>query len=418
MLWPFWFPPLSPQRAAPVERRLWDGARLATAIQAIAMSRTEEALILAVCAGARDIVRAHGASFITSDDAEVCYQEEDAIAPLWKGRRFPTADCLSGRAIVEGRTVAIRDIYTDETVPLVFYRPTFVRALALVPLSGFARGCALGVYWAAPHQLSEHEMVLLQAVGNSAAVGLANVRLHVEASEARAEAERANLLKDQAIGQIAHELRNPTQVVIGWAHRLQEAGVEPDRFARAIDAIARCAEQQQRLIEDLLDVSRLAGGTMKLDCRPLDVAELVAAAVEGVGPECERRGLALTSTCVDGAVHIVGDALRLRQVIDNLLSNALKFTPPHGSIAVSLRRVDDLVEIAVTDTGLGISAATMPHIFDRFYQVTSNGHRVEGLGLGLAIVKSLVELHGGRIDISSAGLERGTVARITLPMAA
>ncbi|HYY97178.1 MAG TPA: ATP-binding protein [Pyrinomonadaceae bacterium] len=233
---------------------------------------------------------------------------------------------------------------------------------------------------------------------------------------ARAEAERANRLKDEFLLTVSHELRTPLTAVLGWTHLLVKTRLDDATAARALDAIERNAMTQAQLVEDILDVSRAVTGKLRLEVGPVDLAAVVNHAVDSVQHEAESKGMSLEVTLDASARHVEGDAGRLRQVVSKLLSNAIKFTPPRGRVLVRLSRADSQVEIAVSDTGQGIAPDFLPYVFDRFRQADQSTTRCHGgLGLGLALVRHLVELHGGAVRAESQGEGRGSTFTVTLP---
>jgi PAS domain S-box-containing protein len=233
---------------------------------------------------------------------------------------------------------------------------------------------------------------------------------------ARAQAEHANLLKDQFLATISHELRTPLSAILGWMHMLRTGMLPADKRERALDSVERNAKVQAQLIEDLLDVSRIISNKLELEKEPTDLAAVVAAGVETVRPTAEGKGVRLAIT-LDFPCRILGDAHRLQQVVWNLLSNAVKFTPAGGLVALSVERSGDCVEIAVTDTGAGISAAFLPHVFERFRQAEGGSARkLGGLGLGLSIVRHVVEAHGGGVRATSDGPGTGATFTVRLPI--
>lgn len=236
---------------------------------------------------------------------------------------------------------------------------------------------------------------------------------------ARAEAERANYLKDEFLSTLSHELRTPLNSILLWTQRLQHDIDERSQLERGLTAIERNTKVQAQLISDLLDVSAIVSGKLRLEIRPLDLAAMIRNALEGLTPATEAKQLKLLSWYDINAGLISGDAGRLQQVVWNLVNNAIKFTPSGGQIDLRLERVDSHVEITVADNGQGIKPELLPYLFDRFRQGDLKSNRSHGgLGLGLAIVKHLVEMHGGTVGVSSAGLGQGAKFTVTLPVAA
>ena len=236
---------------------------------------------------------------------------------------------------------------------------------------------------------------------------------------ARAEAETANRMKDEFLANVSHELRTPLNAIIGWTHMLRNGSLDEATAARAIETIDRNAKSQAQLVEDILDVSRVITGQLRLNMAPVDVAAIINAAIDAVQLAADSKDIELEVTLDPTARHILGDASRLQQVVWNLLSNAIKFTPSGGRVAVRLKRSDSEAQIQVADSGAGFDPDFLPHIFDRFRQADgSTTRRHGGLGLGLSIVRHLVELHGGTATAFSAGENQGATFTISLPLPA
>lgn len=238
-----------------------------------------------------------------------------------------------------------------------------------------------------------------------------------EILQAKRAAEEATRAKDEFMAVVSHELRTPLTSILGWARMLQTGQLDEPTATRALDAIERNAESQNQLIGDLLDFSRIISGKIRLDVGLVDLASVVAAAIDVVSPAADAKGISLQIVLDPQAGHVSGDPERLQQVMWNLLSNAVKFTPKGGRVEVRLSRVDSGVEITVSDNGLGIDAEFLPYVFERFRQADSaTTRRQAGLGLGMAITKHLVELHGGTIRAESAGEGLGATFTLKLPV--
>jgi len=234
---------------------------------------------------------------------------------------------------------------------------------------------------------------------------------------ARAEAEAANTLKDEFLATLSHELRTPLNAVLGWSRMLKTGSLDGATAQRAVDVIERNANAQLQLIEDLLDVSRIVTGKLRLDVKAVALASVIEAAVDTLRPAAEAKSIRLQPVVDQRAGPVSGDPDRLQQIVWNLLSNAVKFTPRGGRVQIRLERVHSHVEIVVTDTGKGITLDMLPHVFDRFRQADGSSQRAAGgLGIGLALVKSLVELHGGSVQAASAGLDQGATFTVKLPL--
>ncbi|MGM9485547.1 GAF domain-containing protein [Roseateles sp. NT4] len=280
---------------------------------------------------------------------------------------------------------------------------------------------------------TERHERLAEGIAAQAAIAIDNARLYTASlaathertqlleSErtARLAAEQAGLVKDEFLATLSHELRTPLSAITGWVHILRRKFGDQDAdLKKGIDVIERSAKAQTQLIEDLLDMSRITTGKLALEVAPVSAASFTLAAVELLAPAAERAGARLsTDVALDDGAAVMGDAARLQQVVANLVSNAIKFTPRGGEVRVTLRRIDDAVEIGVEDSGIGITPAFLPFVFDRFRQADgSMARRHGGLGLGLSIVRNLVELHGGQVRAHSEGEGRGARFSVTLPL--
>ncbi|HUG55093.1 MAG TPA: ATP-binding protein, partial [Vicinamibacteria bacterium] len=231
------------------------------------------------------------------------------------------------------------------------------------------------------------------------------------------DAEAASRAKDQFLATLSHELRTPLNAVVGWAHMLRSGKLDEAATTRAIETIDRNARAQSQLISDILDISRIVSGKLRLNVRPVDLVPVVEAAIDTVRPSAEAKGIRLQVILDPAAGPVSGDADRLQQVVWNLLANAVKFTPRNGRVQVHLSRINSHVEVRVEDTGVGIGPEFIPHVFELFRQRDGSPSRQHGgLGLGLALVKHLVELHGGSVQSASPGEGMGAVFAVKLPL--
>ncbi len=245
------------------------------------------------------------------------------------------------------------------------------------------------------------------------------VRARLEAETARQDAEAANRVKDEFLATLSHELRTPLTAIMGWASILQNGPLEADDIRRGLETIERNARAQSQLIEDILDVSRVITGKLRLEVQPVDVANVIDEAVATVTPAAQAKEIDLQRVIDAGASIVSGDPARLQQIAWNLLSNAIKFTPKRGKVQIRLQRINSHLEITVSDSGAGIAPDVLPHVFERFRQADSTSTRSHGgLGLGLAIVRHLVELHGGGVEAFSEGLGKGADFVVKLPLVA
>jgi PAS domain S-box-containing protein len=315
-------------------------------------------------------------------------------------------------AMISGITDAMLEQGARGPAHLEALRALQLHSYISVPL--VANGRALGVmtFVTAESQRSydREDLLVAQAVAERAAVAVDNARAY-------ADARAANRAKDEFLATLSHELRTPINAIMGWGQILQSGIADPSRTAHALDAIVRNAAAQARLIEDLLDLSRIISGKLRLDVELVDLDSVVSAAVLTIEPASQVKGLRIHTVVEDGTSRVYGDRQRLQQAVWNLLSNAVKFTPRGGSVQIHVRRVGSQVEIMVSDTGEGVRPEVLPFVFDRFRQADSSSTRPHaGLGLGLAIVRHIVELHGGTVHAASEGPGRGATFRLRLPI--
>jgi signal transduction histidine kinase/ActR/RegA family two-component response regulator len=288
---------------------------------------------------------------------------------------------------------------------------------AALPL--LVKGVPLGVlefYFSAPVNFDEDYQALLVSVAQHCTQALDRARLYEQAERARTEAEAANRLKDEFVSTVSHELRTPLNAILGWASMLRTGSVDTNVVPQALEAIHRNASRQAKLVDDLLDFARIAGGRTALDVEPIDARAFFRGIVESVIPLATTNQIEIQLSAIpDATLH--GDVRRLEQVFVNLLGNSLKFTPAGGHIGVSARSTGRSLEVRVADDGIGIAPEFLPHVFDRFRQGDGTSTRNHsGLGLGLSIAKQLVEAHNGSIRAESGGLGQGTAFIVTLPV--
>ena len=287
---------------------------------------------------------------------------------------------------------------------------------AVLPL--LVTGAPLGVlefHFSAPVNFDEDYQALLISVAQHCTQALDRARLYEQAERARADAEAANKLKDEFVSTVSHELRTPLNAILGWASMLRMGSVDAGVVPQAIEAIHRNASRQAKLVDDLLDFARIAGGRTALDLEPINAQAFLRGIVESVIPLAASNQIEIQVSAIPEAT-LHGDVRRLEQVFVNLLGNSLKFTPAGGHINVSARTIGRNLEVRVADDGIGIAPEFLPHVFDRFRQGDGTSTRNHsGLGLGLSIAKQLVEAHSGTIRVESAGSGQGTAFVVTLP---
>jgi len=401
------------QSRADAEHRLRESTALVAASRELSRSLELDELLDTLCRLARELVAADGATFVLRDGDEVHYVAENAVGPLWKGRRFPIDRCVSGWAIRRQTTAVVEDVDGDDRLPMEPYRGTFVRSFVIAPVGRDETLAAMGVYWAVPRRASDDEVRLLNALADLASVAVANARLFEQREKARDAAEQASRAKDEFLAMLGHELRNPLAAV---RNAIVTARLDAARGARALEIASRGTDQLARLIDDLLDVARITQGRIVLRKEPTFLAEIIGRALESTRGLAEGRGHVVHVGLPGDPPRVDADPVRLEQVIVNLLTNAVKYTDPGGRIDVLVERDGADVVLRVRDTGIGIPAAMLPHVFDLFTQGERALDRAQGgLGIGLTLVKRLVELHGGGVDAHSDGPGSGAEFVVRLP---
>jgi signal transduction histidine kinase len=341
------------------------------------------------------------------------------------------ARCSQIRDSVENREAIRRSIDTWLSEPFesssVIAHP-FQNGVLSVTYAPFGNSGNTGTIVAGssrPEFPLEHERLLISVGADQAAMAIRQKRMEEERiflfereREAHKEAERASRLREEFLAVLSHELRTPLNSVLGWTQILRRSHWQEELRIQALDAIERGVGAQTRLIEDLLDVSRMISGKLRIEVQTLELMPLLQGAIEIERPGAEAKLIRIQSFLNPGIGFIKGDPTRLQQVFHNLLSNAVKFTPRGGTIKVSLGRCNSDAEVSVNDTGQGIAPEFLSNVFDRFSQEDSSRTRSHsGLGLGLAIVKHLVELHGGNTYATSAGEGKGSTFSVHLPIA-
>ena len=380
------------------------------AVQQLSCCRDLESVMVVLREIARNLTGADGVTVVLRDGDLCYYAEENAMAPLWKGHRFPMKSCISGWCMLHREQVVISDIYADPRIPYEAYRPTFVKSLAMVPIRSDDPIGAIGAYWADYHQASDKELEIMQAIGDSASVAMANVQLIESLME-------ANRRKDRFLAMLAHELRNPLAPIRNALHILRLHPDEAVTTERAQQMMERQVRHLAQIVDDLLDVSRITQGKITLHQERLDLTRLIRQSAEDRRGLLNTAGLRLDMQLPQMPVWVKGDSTRLAQVLGNVLDNAKKFTPNGGTVTICLTvdTQEQQAVIVVRDTGIGIEVDILPHIFETFAQADRSLDRSRGgLGLGLAVAKGLLELHNGTIEATSEGSGCGTQVTIRL----
>jgi len=408
-------------RAETAERRL---AVLADIARSLTEALDLDIVLQRVVDGARELSACDSAAiFLREGDTDqmVPRTRVGADLTIYRTLRITPGRGIGGEVMQTGRPVRTENYLADPRVPEGFraiVAETGTVALMVVPIT--IRGRVEGLLYISNNVarlFADEDEAVCMRLADHAAIAIHNARLFRSERDARSEAEAANRAKDEFLAVLSHELRTPLTSILGWARLLRGAHLDERREAQGLESIERNARLQAQLIEDLLDVSRIVTGKLELDRRPLDLAAVVAAALDEARPSIRAKELTLRAELADAPAPILGDPARLQQVVWNLVVNATKFTPSGGTITVTLAAEDAELRLTVADTGAGIPADALPHIFDRFRQADTGSRRQHGgLGLGLAITRQLVELHGGTVTAENIDGDGGARFVVRLPM--
>ena len=393
----------------PALPRTNDAARLVEVVQRLSLARDLDTLMSIVRKAARDLTGADGATFVLRDGDQCHYADEDAIAPLWKGRRFPLEACISGWAMQNRQAVVIEDIYADPRIPADAYRPTFVQSLAMVPIRRLDPVGAIGNYWAQRHRPTPEQLDLLQALADTTAVALENVSL-LQDLESRVEQRTADLAAAnrelEAFSRaISHDLRSPLRSISGFTRMAIEEGQCNETARGYLERVERSSGRMNEMIDAMLSLSMAT--LAPLERRPADLARLA----REIAQELQQREPGRpVSWEIPSALPVEGDPRLLRQVLENLLSNAFKFTSKKSCAEIQVGFLDGAY--FVRDNGAGFDTARAARLFEPFQRLHTQ-EDFPGHGVGLSTVKRIVGRHGGRIWVDSEP-ERGTTFWFTL----
>ena len=408
-----------------LRRRERESTTIAALTQRMSARRDLDETLVSVCESARELCGADAATIALSEpgspDTMILRQRVARVSAPLPTQRIERGRGLGGRVMETGRPLRTDDYAHDPTVPGDYHalgQQLGTCSVLVVPIR--VEGRVDGLLYVANSDrrpFSDLDEAVLVRLADHVALAIRNARLLAREQEALAESEAANRSKDEFLATLSHELRTPLTSMLGWVRMLRGARLDAEQTARALETIERNTRLQAKLIDDLLDVSRIVAGKIKVEQQSVDVAAVVGEAVQSLRREAEVAGVELEISLAEDAGTVLGDVVRLQQIVANLLSNAIKFTPAGGRVHVILERVDEgSLCLVVRDTGVGIRPDLLPRIFDRFLQGDASRTRGRGgLGLGLAIVRHLVELHGGFITAASDGPGQGATFTVTLP---
>lgn len=376
------------------------GEKLINAVLELSLARNLAAVMEIVRRAARDLTGADGATFVLRERDCCYYAEENAIAPLWKGRRFPMTACISGWAMMNRQSAVIEDIYADSRIPVDAYRPTFVKSLAMVPIRTQDPVGAIGNYWATPHKATAEEVRLLQALADSTSIALENIQLYNElelrVKERTEQLETANSELEAFSYSVSHDLRTHLNHIDGFGQLLLDhLGESLDETGwRYLQHILSAASRMNQLIEDLLRLSRVS--RTELCCEPVDLSRTAIEILKELGENTPSRQVMLD---VADHLSVHGDPGLLRVMLENLLSNAWKYTSdtPLPKIEFGCEQAaPDQTVYYIRDNGAGFDMSAVDNLFVPFKRLHSESE-FPGTGLGLTIVQRIVQKHGGRI---------------------
>lgn len=394
-----------------------DTKTLVQVIQDLSAAKSLSDITVMVRKAARKIAQADGVTFVLKDQDMCSYVDEDAIAPLWKGQKFPLNACVSGWAMIHKEAVIIEDIYKDTRVPIDAYRPTFVKSMAMTPIRQENPIGAIGTYWKDQHRPTSEQMELLQALANSASIAIENVGLYNSLSDGITQLKKANQAKDEFLMNLSHELRTPLNAIIGWSEILTEDNSDKNQLSEGLQIILKNSNHQLHIVEDLMDSSRILVGRIHLKPVMVDLHQIVRQSIAGQQTIIMKKNILIDMKTELNSATIKADPVRLRQIVDNIIVNALKFSFKNGKIDVRLKKSGPNVELIVQDQGEGIDESLLPHVFERLKQGDESTTRKHGgLGLGLSIAKHLTEASDGQIKAESAGMGQGATFTVSFPL--
>ncbi len=394
-----------------------DTKTLVQVIQDLSAAKSLSDITVMVRKAARKIAQADGVTFVLRDQDMCSYVDEEAIAPLWKGQKFPLNACVSGWAMIHKEPVIIEDIYQDTRVPIDAYSPTFVKSMAMTPIRQENPIGAIGTYWKDQHHPTSEQMELLQALANSASIAIENVGLYNSLNDGINQLKKANQAKDEFLMNLSHELRTPLNAIIGWSEILTEDNSDKNQLSEGLQIILKNSNHQLHIVEDLMDSSRILVGRIHLKPVMVDLHQIVRQSIAGQQTIIMKKNILIDMKTELNSAIIKADPVRLRQIVDNIIVNALKFSFKNGKIEVRLKKSGPNVELIVQDQGEGIDESLLPHVFERLKQGDESTTRKHGgLGLGLSIAKHLTEASDGHIKAESAGMGQGATFTVSFPL--
>lgn len=369
-----------------------------------ATSHTE--ITAKVTRAVRTLTGAAGATFVLKEGACCYYADEDAISPLWKGERFPLANCVSGMAMDQNATVEIPDVRSDDRIPQAAYRPTFVRSMVVAPVTTTAPIAAIGAYWSTPIKPRRQEVATIETIAHAAALAMQNLELMNSLRAAAAT-------KSRLLTAVGHDLRQPLQSLALFASVLEAEAKSPVAH-KAAGQLSASVDRMANLLGSIMALADLDTGEIATQCRLVAVDDLLAPLEAEMAGDAAAKGIRLVR--VPSSLRVSTDAGLMTAILRNLVANAIRYTQ-QGKVLIGARPLRGQVRLLVGDTGIGIDPAQQATIFEEFYQVGNPGRDfTAGTGVGLAIVRRLVDILGHRIQLRSV-MGRGSLFTVVLPAA-
>lgn len=375
--------------------------RLVQVVQDLSQAHTIEAIMAIVRVAARELTGADGATFVLKDGDQCYYAEENAIAPLWKGKRFPMSACISGWAMINGKSAVIEDIYADPRIPADAYRPTFVKSLAMVPIRRSSPIGSIGNYWANRHQPTDAEVGILQALADTTSVAVQNAELYgqlqakiatLRLREARIKEQRDAM--DVFTRSLAHDLREPVRSICSFSHLITDEPASVEENLRLIERIRSAGDRMAMLVDTVFQYTQLDDA----EAMPRERVELREAAVTAIGNLADLIAARRATVSCGILPPVSANRAHTIQLFENLISNAVAHSDKPVRVQITAERVDGATRVCVRDDGPGIAKAYQDKIFEPFRRLT---HDRTHAGLGLSICRKIVAMHGGAIECDS-----------------
>lgn len=394
------------------------GKSIVDVVQQLSMARSMERVVEIVSRAARNLTNADGATFILREADKVYYVDENAIGPLWKGRKFPISGCISGIAITRREAIFIPEVEFDPRIPFDLYKETFVKSLFMVPVRMDNPIAAIGIYWAKKHDLTPEEKETLTAIANSTSIAIENIQLLLSLQESNDSLSKSLKARDEFLSIVSHELKTPLSALklqlqmTQKKFKITEPNLHTDQVNKTFDRSLIQVDSLTKLVSKLLDFSLIQLEMISLDYTPLNLSQVLGEMIEAYRTQLQSINCDLTLKIED---DIVGewDKERLGQIVNNIFSNIIKYAPG-TPVSVCANKFKNAAVLLFEDSGPGIPQEFQERMFQRFERAKSR-HNISGMGLGLFIIKRLVEAHFGTLEVSSYK-GQGVKIRITLPL--